>query len=178
MFVRAAASADAFLAALAVACPELQIARDEADMTGEVLASEHRGLPIPGQVLSALGLLEEGEEVLCIDPSKSWWSEASVMERLSIRLGRVLCAMVDESFHAFGVRWYEDGRRVRGVLKLGPQLDMEGPTQREEVGVDMGRFDAAGARRVARLPAMQDLSKLGPLRVVVVRDPIAESLLR
>ncbi|NUP07497.1 MAG: hypothetical protein HOW73_15720 [Polyangiaceae bacterium] len=176
--VRARAGSGAFLVALVDACPELQILRDVKGELGEAFLEEHRAPRPSGYVVSVLGLWQDGPDTVCLDPSRSWWSETAIMERLSSRLSRVLCAMSDPDFGAFGVRWYEEGRRVRSILRVAEQLELDGPTMIEEVGVDIGRLEADGVRRIARLPSTTDLATKIPLRVVTVRDPIAESLLK
>ena len=175
--VRAPADGPAFLSALLGAWPDLEVLQDTKVSDIRELRRAFVEAPVTGLVLTVVGLATWHGETLCIDPSRSWWSEGAMMARLSATLGRVVCAIVDVPFAAFGVRWFERGTAVRKVLIANGHFELEGPTVQDEVGFDIGKLDAATARAVARLPDELLLEHMEPVRVILLRDHAAESLL-
>jgi len=175
--VRVPCDGAAFVAALLGAWPELEVIEDRSGADIEALRRAFVEAPVTGLVLTVVGLVAWRGETLCIDPSRSWWSETATMARLSAPLGRVVCAIVDVPFAAFGVRWFERGAALRKVLVANGHLELDGPTVQDEVGFDIGKLDAPTARAVARLPDELALEHIEPVRVITLRDHAAESLL-
>jgi len=175
--VRVPCDGPTFVSALLGAWPELEVIEDRSGADIDALRRAFVEAPVTGLVLTVVGLVVWRGETLCIDPSRSWWSETATMARLSAKLGRVVCAIVDVPFAAFGVRWFERGAALRKVLVANGHLELDGPTVQDEVGFDIGKLDAPTARAVARLPDELALEHIEPVRVLVLRDHAAESLL-
>lgn len=153
----------------------LEVLRETVSGSAEWLLREHEQMHQPGKMLFALGIIESKTGLLVLDPSKSWWSQNHLMERVSKELGRHVLAMVDEQFNAFGVRWFEQGRNTRVVLRVGPQLELQGPTMIEEVGFDMSQLNGDAVRSLIGVPSAFNEE---PMRVLTLRDHVAEELLR
>ncbi len=169
-------STSAFLEALCVGLTDAEVIQDLSHSSLEELRQAREVSDRMGRVVHVLGLCQLTEGVLCLDPGRSWWSESRIIAGLSARLGRVLVGIADEPFQAFGVRWWEQGKVVRSVLRVSGQVELEGPTMSEEVGVEISKLDASRVHAVLGMREAELAATLEP-RLVIVRDHGAERML-